>query len=254
VFWTSVNWVMKNAMLASPSFGWSRPSVFHHPARVSVVVPALNEEACLGATLASVLPEADEVVVVDGGSTDATVDVATKSGAHVIEAPRGRGLQLDAGARRAGGEWLVFLHADTRLEAGWSAVLRRLEAGVIGGAFRFTVDAPRRGYRLIEAGVHLRCRLFRLPYGDQGVFVRRATYESLGGFAPYPLMEDVEFVRRLGRAGALAFPSQRAFTSPRRWEREGLIATSLRNGCLLALYAAGWSPHRLARYYGGRSA
>lgn len=221
---------------------------------VSVVIPTLNEEACLATTLASVLSEADEVMVVDGGSTDATAQIATRSGARVIRAPRGRGSQLDAGARRALGGWLVFLHADTWLEAGWAAALRGLGGDVVGGAFRFTVDSPRRAYRLIEAGVALRCRLFRLPYGDQGIFVRRATYERLGGFAPYPFMEDVEFMRRLHREGSLAFPPGRAFTSPRRWERQGMVSTSLRNGCVLALYTAGWSPRRLARLYGGRSA
>lgn len=216
---------------------------------LSVVIPALNEEACLAAAVRSVRDQA-EVLVVDGGSTDRTAEVARAEGARVIASPPGRGRQLDRGARAATGAWLVFLHADTRLEPGWASAVRGLPSQVVGGAFRFAVDSPRPGYRLIEAGVALRCRLFRLPFGDQGIFVRREVYEMIGGFPPFPLMEDLAFVRRLARTGPMAFPAVRASTSPRRWERGGLLATTLRNWRLQALYAAGWSPERLAHLYG----
>lgn len=216
---------------------------------LSVVIPTLNEEGCVAEAVGSVRDEA-EVIVVDGGSEDATVDAARAAGARVIESPRGRGLQLDRGARAAGGEWLVFLHADTRLEQGWSEAVRGQPAEVVGGAFRFAVASPRRAYRLIEAGVALRCRLFHLPFGDQGIFVRRATYGMIGGFPPFPLMEDLAFARRLARTGRMAFPAVRAFTSARQWERGGVMATTLRNLGLQALYAAGLSPERLARLYG----
>jgi rSAM/selenodomain-associated transferase 2 len=193
-----------------------------------------------------------EVICVDGGSSDATRRMAGEAGATVIVTPPGRGLQLDAGARAARGDWLVFLHADTRLERGWAPALQSLPSSVVGGAFRFALDEdePRLAYRWLEAGVALRCRLFRLPYGDQGLFARRAAYQAVGGFRPLPLMEDVAFVRRLGRAGPLAFPPVRATTSARRFERHGLAATSLRNLWLLGLYAAGRRPDRLARAYG----
>jgi rSAM/selenodomain-associated transferase 2 len=223
------------------------------PSGPSVVIPALDEEALVGGAVASARaagPEV-EVLVVDGGSRDATREVALAAGATVLDAPRGRGIQLHIGARQARGEWLVFLHADTRLEPGWANALAELRADVVGGAFRFAVDSPRRGYRPIEAGVALRCRLLRLPLGDQGIFCRRAAYEAAGGFPPLPLMEDVAFVRRLARTGALAFPPVRAVTSCRRWERHGLVGTTLRNWGLLALYAAGWPPERLARLYYG---
>jgi rSAM/selenodomain-associated transferase 2 len=222
------------------------------PARLSVVILALNEEALLPGALAAVRAEADELIVVDGGSSDGTSEVAAQAGATVIRASRGRGRQLHAGARQANGDWLVFLHADTRLEPGWGAVLQSLDPDVLGGAFRFAVDSPRWAYRPIEAGVALRCQLLRLPYGDQGIFVRREVYGIIGGFAPFPLMEDVEFMRRLGQRGRLAFPRVRAYTSARRWERSGLVCATLRNWCLLLLYAAGWSPERLARVYDGR--
>ena len=219
------------------------------PALLSVVIPALDEEDRVGDAVRSVRDHA-EVIMVDGGSADGTRAAAEAAGARVIGSARGRGVQLDAGARAAGGDWLVFLHADTRLEAGWAAELRALPDAVVGGAFRFALDPPRRAYRWLEAGVALRCRLFRLPYGDQGLFARREVYCGIGGFRPLPLMEDVDLVRRLARAGPLAFPRVRAFTSARRFERRGLFATSARNLWLLALYAAGLRPERLARLYG----
>jgi rSAM/selenodomain-associated transferase 2 len=220
-----------------------------------VIIPALDEEACVAGAVASARAAGPdiEVIVVDGGSSDRTREIAAAAGASVIEAPRSRGAQLDAGGRRAAGDWLVFLHADTRLEQGWASALASLSAEVVGGAFRFAVDSPRRGYRPIEVGVALRCRLLRLPYGDQGIFCRRSAYEAAGGFPHLPLMEDVAFARRLSRAGRLAFPAVRALTSCRRWERHGLVGTTLRNLGLLGLYALGMPPQRLARLYYGSS-
>ena len=216
---------------------------------VSVVIPTLDEERRLPAAIQSVRADAD-VIVVDGGSGDATREVAAREGARVLEAPRGRGRQLDQGARAATGEWLLFLHADTRLETGWADALAALPAEVVGGAFRFAVDSPRAAFRVVERAVRLRLRLFALPYGDQGLFVRREVYARIGGVPHLPLMEDVAFVARMRRAGRLAFPPVRAFTSARRWDRYGIVGTTLRNWSLLALYAAGHSPERLARRYG----
>ena len=221
--------------------------------RISVVIPALDEESNLAAAIASVRADA-EVIVVDGGSRDGTIAAALAAGARVLLGPRGRGRQLGAGAAAARGGWLVFLHADTRLESGWAAALLALGEGVAGGAFGFAVDSPRRAFRWIETGVRLRCALLRLPYGDQAVFARRAAYERAGGFAPLPLMEDVDLVRRLRRVGALAFPPVRAVTSARRWEERGLVGTTLLNWTLLGMYALGWPPERLAKLYGGRAA
>lgn len=221
-------------------------------ARISVIIPALNEERSLGAAVASVRADAD-VIVVDGGSHDRTADVALAAGARVIRSARGRGRQLGAGAAEAHGDWLVFLHADTRLDPGWAAALRALGERVVGGAFGFAVDSPRRVFRWLEAGVRARCALLRLPYGDQAMFARRQAYERIGGVAPWPLMEDIDFARRLGRIGALAFPSVRAVTSARRWEQRGFVTTTLINWTLLGMYATGWPPERLARLYAGRT-
>jgi rSAM/selenodomain-associated transferase 2 len=221
-------------------------------ATISVVIPALDEQGRVGDAVRSVRADA-EVIVVDGGSTDGTRAEAAAAGAAVIASERGRGAQVAAGARAAGGEWLVFLHADTRLEAGWARALRALPGDIVGGAFRFALAPQRLRYRWLEAAVGLRCRLFRLPYGDQGLFARREAYSRIGGFRSLPLMEDVEFVRRLRRAGPLAFPAVRAFTSARRFERRGMLATSLRNLWLLGLYSAGLAPERLAHLYAGRA-
>jgi rSAM/selenodomain-associated transferase 2 len=217
--------------------------------RISVVIPALNEEDAIEAAIHSVHEDAAEIIVVDGGSYDRTWERAAHTGATVLGREGGRGAQLDHGARAATGDWLLFLHADTQLEPGWAYDLQALPADVVGGAFRFTVESPRRGYRLIEAGVRLRCALFRLPYGDQALFVRREVYRDCGGFPEIPLMEDVAFVARMRRQGRLAFPRSRAFTSARRWEEHGLLRTTLSNLWLLTQYAAGRSPDRLAAVY-----
>lgn len=220
---------------------------------ISVVIPALDEEACLARTIRSVAADA-EVIVVDGCSRDHTREVAERGGAIVLSCPPCRGAQLRAGACRATGDWLVFLHADTWLEAGWADDIRELAPETVGGAFGLSIDAPGRRYRLAEAAVALRCRLFAFPYGDQALFVRRIVYDRMGGMAPVPLMEDVDFVRRLRSQGVLAMPRTRAFTSARRWERHGFLGTTFRNWGLVALYAAGVSPARLARLYGYRGA
>jgi rSAM/selenodomain-associated transferase 2 len=216
--------------------------------RISVVIPTRDEAVHVERAIASV-HGADEVIVVDGGSRDETVTLARSAGATVFEAPRGRGMQLRQGALRATGDWLVFLHADTVLEAGWKEALETLPEAVVGGAFRLAIDSPRLAFRAVEWGVAWRCRLVRLPFGDQGLFARRAAYGNSGGFRPFPLMEDIDFVRRLSRTGPLAFPRVRALTSPRRWERHGLLGATLRNWWLLAQFAAGRRPEELARSY-----
>jgi len=215
---------------------------------ISVVIPALDEEALLPATLRCVR-EAAEVLVVDGGSRDRTASVAEAEGARVLRCAPGRGRQLDLGARAARGDWLVFLHADTRLEPGWAAALAALGPDVAGGAFRLAIDSPRAGYRIVEAMVRARVRWLSLPYGDQAIFARREAYARAGGFPHQPLMEDVAFVRRLRATGRLAFPSVRAWTSARRWEQRGLVCATARNWLLVGLYAAGQPPERLARFY-----
>jgi rSAM/selenodomain-associated transferase 2 len=219
------------------------------PAAVSIVIPALNEADGIEDAVRSVRDHAEEVIVVDGGSSDRTRERAESAGARVIGTCGGRGPQLHAGALAARGSWLLFLHADTRLEPGWSEELRGVPRRFAGGSFRFAVASPRPIFRVLEQGVRLRCALFDLPYGDQALFARRHAYEACGGFPPIPLMEDVAFVRKLRRIGPLARLRSRAVTSVRRWERNGILRTTAGNVCRLALYAAGRSPERLAAEY-----
>jgi rSAM/selenodomain-associated transferase 2 len=217
---------------------------------LSVVVPTLNAAASLGPCLAAVA-DAEEIVVVDGGSIDGTAALAVSGGAHLVHSARGRGLQLAAGAAAAKGDWLLFLHADTRLAPGWREAAERHKARAPGRAacFRFRLDAGERRARLVEAGVALRVRLLGLPYGDQGLLVSRRLYEEVGGYRPLVLMEDVDLVRRIG-ARRIERLDVDAVTSAERWRNGGWLRRSGRNLLCLALYRCGMSPERVARLYG----
>jgi rSAM/selenodomain-associated transferase 2 len=213
---------------------------------LSVIIPTLDAEAFLPECL-SRLSKEDEIIVVDGGSRDRTASIAEAAGARLIVAPKGRGIQLRTGARAASGDWLLFLHADTRLSPGWrDAVQAHIARTGKPACFRFRLDDPAWQARLIERGTALRARLLGLPYGDQGLLVSRIHYGNVGGYREMPLMEDVDLVRRLG--GVRVLPVD-AITSAERWRRSGWFRRSGRNLALLALYRLGVSPERLARRY-----
>ena len=222
------------------------------PLRISVIVPALNEEQGLGATLAGIprIP-GDEVIVVDGGSTDDTIAIAQQSCAVVLHSPAGRALQMNCGAEHARGEVLLFLHADTVLpEGGLDAVRAAMQhPQVVGGAFRLAFLPSTPGLRLIAWGTNIRTRLGKLPYGDQALFVRRALFEELGGYAEVPFLEDVVLVQAIRRKGPLAFLHHTVHTSGRRWQQRGLLTTTLRNALIITLYFCGISPATLKRWY-----
>ncbi|GBD48158.1 group 2 family glycosyl transferase [Methylopila sp. Yamaguchi] len=215
----------------------------------------MNAEGELPATLAS-LEEGGhaiaEVVVSDGGSSDRTREVAEAFGCRVSVGSRGRGAQLRRGAGLATGDWLLFLHADTHLEAGWSAAAARfaIHAGDNGAAaFAFALDDDAPAARRLESAVRWRVRLLALPYGDQGLLISRAFYDRLGGYADFPLMEDVDLARRIGRRQLTILPV-RAVTSAARYRRDGYLRRMARNALCLALYLGGASPARIARLYG----
>ncbi|MDP2689529.1 MAG: TIGR04283 family arsenosugar biosynthesis glycosyltransferase, partial [Deltaproteobacteria bacterium] len=213
---------------------------------LSVIIPALNEAAVLKGAFLSV-GEGVEVIVADGGSTDGTVELALSLGARVIRADRGRGAQMDAGALASTGGALLFLHADSTLPPGWAgAVTKALgERGVAGGAFRLAIGSGKRRFRVIERAVALRCRALGLIYGDQALFVKREVFFRAGGFNKLPLMEDVDCVKRLRRHGRIVLLDKPVTTSPRRWERKGALAVTLKNLAILSLYFAGVPPGRL---------
>jgi rSAM/selenodomain-associated transferase 2 len=218
---------------------------------LSAVIPTLNAAAGLRACVDSLAEMAGEVVVADGGSTDATRQIAESCGAAVIRTPPGRGLQLAAGAAAARGNWLLFLHADTRLEPAWAEEARAFMAERSTGAavFRFALDDPAPQARRIERMATWRARALALPYGDQGLLLSRRLYDQVGGFRPLPLMEDVDIVRRLGRA-RLNLLRARAFTSAARYRRDGWTLRPARNLACLSLYLLGAPPKFLARLYG----
>jgi len=222
------------------------------PSRLTVVVPTLNESqgivACLDA-LAPLRSRGHEVIVVDGGSEDGTAQLAQDRADRVLAAPRGRAGQMNAGARIAQGDALLFLHADTRLPRDADRLL--LEALAERGWGRFDVKIDGRGtlLALVAAMMNLRSRITHIATGDQALFVRRSLFESLGGYAPIPLMEDVELSRRLRRSGPPACLRARALTSARRWQARGVLRTVVLMWRLRFAYALGADPARLAERY-----
>jgi rSAM/selenodomain-associated transferase 2 len=219
---------------------------------LSIVIPALDAAATLATTLASVEDAADEIIVADGGSTDDTRAVAAAHGATVVDAPRGRGPQLAAGARAAGGDWFLFLHADTVLEPGWGQAAGAFTADPatagLAAVFRFALDDPGAAARRLEALVAWRTRALGMPYGDQGLLIGRALYDRIGGFHPMPLMEDVDIVRRLGRRRLVVLDAA-AVTSAERYRRGGYVLRPLRNLACLGLYFLGVPLPLIARLY-----
>jgi len=219
---------------------------------ISVVVPTLNEEAELSRTLASLAGEADlELIVVDGGSVDDTCAIADGYRARVLHSTPGRGVQMNAGASAALGEHFLFLHADTHLPPGFDVLIRRTlaEPGTVGGAFRLGIDGPGVAYRMIECAANLRSERLQRPYGDQALFLNRTMFDRVGGFPEWPLLEDVELVRRLRQLGQIAIVPKAIVTSPRRWQKRGVVRTTMLNQVILAAHRLGVSPQTLARWY-----
>jgi rSAM/selenodomain-associated transferase 2 len=218
---------------------------------VSVVIPTLNEGSCLGETLRLLREEQPrEIIVVDGGSTDATCRLADAADL-LLPGQRGRAAQMNLGASRATGDVLLFLHADCSLERGALAEAESLlqRRGIVAGCYRMRVRADGLLYRSIDGCATARVRLSGIVYGDQGLFLRRDCFERLGGFPELRLMEDLFFSRMLRRIGRVVVGTKRILVSPRRWQQAGLVRQTLRNWALTALVAGGIHPDRLARFY-----
>ena len=222
----------------------------------SFIIPVLREAPVIREAVAGIRMldggETVEIIVVDGDPEGETLYALSDGAVRKILSGPGRGCQLNRGAEAASGEVLVFLHADTALPR--NALGRIGEAlrddALAGGAFDLAIDSPRPIFRLIERAASRRSRITRIPYGDQAIFLRRACFRALGGFRELPVMEDVDFMRRLRSSGGrIAILPERVVTSARRWEKEGVLYTTLRNWVLVALFTLGADAKRLARWY-----
>ena len=221
---------------------------------LSVIVPVLDDAEELDRLLPHLRVEcADaEIIVVDGGSHDRTALVANAwPHARYLLSDRGRARQMNAGARAAHGDVLLFLHADTRLPSGGPAAIARAleDPAVAGGRFDVSFASPRPVFRVIAAFMNWRSRLTGIATGDQAIFVRRAVFEALGGYRDIPLMEDVELCARLKRCGRMRCVRSRVITSARKWERDGVLRTIVLMWALRLFYFFGVDPRRLHRWY-----
>ena len=227
---------------------------------LSIIIPTLNAAASLETTLKSLKASRttgdliSQTIISDGGSTDDTRDIAAQNGATVINSPRGRGGQLAKGATVATTPWLLFLHADTQLSAGWQIVINRFisESEINGkksaAVFKFALDDPNPAARRLERIVEKRCRWFGLPYGDQGLLISREHYDQIGGYQEMSLFEDVDIIRRIGRQN-IEHLETAAITSAARYQKNGYIMRPLKNAVCLTLYFAGLPPILIERLY-----
>lgn len=226
---------------------------------ISVVIPTLNAASRLGACLEALVQPAieglvKEVIVADGGSTDDTLKIADGFGARILSAPPGRGGQMKTGAAAASSDWLLFLHGDTVLEPGWADETRLFIEKNVYYAAVFTLAFDAKGFapKIVAAGAMMRTRFMKSPYGDQGLFISKATYQDIGGYEDMPLFEDVEIVMRLMRTNgphALHIFASKAVTSAKRYEDEGYLRRVLKNSILLTRYHFGASPEKLSKAY-----
>jgi rSAM/selenodomain-associated transferase 2 len=224
--------------------------------KFSIIIPVLNEGNLIHPLMDHLESlegcENCEFIVVDGSPDGGTIKAVTRQGVQCVKSPQGRASQMNAGAARARGEILIFLHADTRMPR---QALERIDQimtprTVIGGAFDLRIDSMRPMLKIVARIASLRSRLTRIPYGDQAIFVRRDYFHQVGRYPEIPLMEDVALMRRIKRAGGrIAFIPDPVVTSARRWEQEGILYTTLRNWLLLSAYILGAEPENLVKYY-----
>ena len=220
--------------------------------KISIIIPVLNEANTINGVLARILGASNvEVIVVDGGSQDETVALAQSVGVKVIAVTGGRASQMNAGAAVATGSILLFLHADTHLPPAFDTLVRQVlqNTGAIAGAFELRIDAELWGIRVIEKMVNWRSRFLSLPYGDQAIFLKASIFKEIGGFPNLPIMEDFELMRRLKRYGKIAIASAPVLTSGRRWQKLGVVRTTLINQLIIISYFLGVPPAKLARWY-----
>jgi rSAM/selenodomain-associated transferase 2 len=226
-------------------------------ADISIIIPVLNESAAIGPAIERLVADqfqgTTQVIVVDGDRSGSTIKtLAGTEKVVLMTASPGRARQMNAGAQRASGRVVCFLHCDTVLPANAISTMVNTmdDLRVDAGAFDLAIDAPGLLFRIIEKTASFRSRLTRIPYGDQAIFMRRQYFSDLGGFADIPIMEDVDLMQRIKKQeGRVRIINMPVSTSARRWEKEGRLYTTLRNWTLRIFYACGVSPHRLVRFY-----
>ncbi|MFN6560494.1 MAG: TIGR04283 family arsenosugar biosynthesis glycosyltransferase [Nostoc sp. ChiSLP01] len=221
-------------------------------AKISIIIPTINEAGNIKEAIATTKGSKNiEVIVVDGGSRDDTKEIAQSLGVKVISSSPGRAVQMNAGAVAASGEILLFLHADTRLPAGFDEMICTAlqKHGTVAGAFNLRIDASLLSLRWVELGVKWRSHFCQMPYGDQGIFLTKAVFQQFGGFPELPIMEDFELIRRLKAKGRIVIISTPVVTSARRWLQKGVLKTTLLNQIVIIAYLLGVSPERIRCWY-----
>jgi rSAM/selenodomain-associated transferase 2 len=222
----------------------------------SIIIPVLNESSIINHTAEQMYRIGSgfhiEVIVIDSDKEGKTINVLKNREVIKGISPRGRGRQMNKGASVATGEILIFLHTDTELPDHAMRAISSVmdDEKYAGGAFDLGIKSGRSVFRLIEKLVYLRTRLTRIPYGDQAIFIRKEVFDAMEGYKEIPLMEDVEFMRRMKRSGYnICIIPQKVKTSPRRWEKEGIVYCTLRNWILQGLYHLGVNPGKLVKFY-----
>ena len=224
--------------------------------QLSIIIPVFNESQIINSTI-HYLSEltfsgSPEIIVVDGNPLGSTINAITSSGIIKIIGRKGRGSQMNIGAAAASGDVLLFLHADTLLsnDALDQIIVAFQQHDIVGGAFDLEIKSKKRIFRLIERSASIRSRLTRIPYGDQAIFLNKRFFDQIGGFKDIPIMEDVELMQRVKKAGKkIKFIPRKVRTAARRWEKEGIVYCTLRNWTLIVLYLLGVSPEKLNKFY-----